>query len=113
MMKTTIKRISQKTAFLGLLFLTPSLLFASTTGGGAISSELQIVTILNQIIEFVTGPVAVLFIILGFIVGAGTIAVARQNDASGWQRIGKVIVGGAILFGAVGIANLFFAGAVI
>lgn len=112
-MKTRIKTFIQLVAALSILLIVPEVVFGSTTGGGSIGGQLQITQIIWDIVDFLTGPIAIALIVLGFIVGAGTIAVARQNDAAGWQRLGKVIIGATIAFGAIGLVNLFFGGAVI
>jgi type IV secretory pathway VirB2 component (pilin) len=112
-MKTHIKTLIRTITALPLLIIVPMAAFGSTTGGGAIGGQLQITQIIWDIVDFLTGPIAIALIVLGFIVGAGTIAVARQNDAAGWQRLGKVIIGATIAFGAIGLVNLFFGGAVI
>ncbi|MCC5942430.1 MAG: TrbC/VirB2 family protein [Balneolaceae bacterium] len=100
---------------LGLLILItmPVWLYAAGTGTDTIGGELMIVEIVWDIIEFLQGGIAIALITLGIIVGAAAIAVSRANDASGWHRIGKVVVGGSIVLAAVSIVGAIFQGAVV
>jgi type IV secretory pathway VirB2 component (pilin) len=85
---------------------------ASTTGS-SFGGGLQLVTIGNQIINFLTGPVALIIITLGFVVGAITVVFAQQRDQGGYKRLGKAIIAGSILVGATSLVTFFFNGALI
>jgi type IV secretory pathway VirB2 component (pilin) len=85
---------------------------ASTTGS-SFGGGLQLVTIGNQIINFLTGPIALIIITLGFVIGAVTVVFAQQRDQGGYKRLGKAIIGGSILVGATSLVTFFFNGALI
>lgn len=103
-----------KLTILTLIWIAiPGLLFAAGTGQESFGGELRIVTIVWDIIDFLQGGLAIALITLGVIVGAAAIAVSRANDSAGWQRIGKVVIGGSIALAAVSIVGAMFQGAVI
>lgn len=89
------------------------MVFAAGTGQETFGGELRIVTIIWDIIDFLQGGLAIALITLGIIIGAAAIAVSRANDSSGWQRIGKVVIGGSIALAAVSIVGTMFQGALI
>ena|SRR5699024_6712389 len=95
------------------LILFPAPTWASATGGESFGGSLQLVKIANQIIDFLQGPIAMILITLGLIVGGAGIMFGRESDKRGFKRIGWVVVGGSIIVGATSLVSYFFGGAVI
>ena len=61
-MKTHIKTLIRTITALPLLIIVPAVAFGSTTGGGAIGGQLQITQIIWDIVDFLTGPIAIALI---------------------------------------------------
>lgn len=112
-MKTTYKKILSSSTLLISTLIFPVFAFASTSAGGPLGAELEVSNILQSIINFITSENALFVVIIGIVLGGGLIIFARQNDSKGWHRVGQAVIGGTVIFGAIGVANLFFSGAVI
>jgi|GEM_PF-3919832 len=86
---------------------------ASTSGGGSFGGGVPIVNIGNQFINWFQGPMGMILITLGLIMGGVSVIFGRENDRRGFKRVGWAFVGGSIIVGATSIAGYFFGGAVI
>lgn len=95
------------------LIMFPSATIASTSGGGSFGGGMPLINIANQVIDFLQGPIAMILITLGLILGGVGIVFGRENDKRGFKRLGWAVVGGSIIVGASSLVTFFFGGAVI
>ncbi len=93
-----MKRSSTVAAAVILALFTPMLAYAQQSG-----DPLQ--TTAQKVITWITGPMGILIVTLGIIIGALMVIFGRTHE--GWGHLGKVVIGGAILIGAVQVVHLF------
>jgi hypothetical protein len=95
-----------------ILFLTtPTLLLASTSGGGALASEINAVSILNQIADLLSGQ---LLIATATVAGALAFYGFLQHKNGHGSKWEKLMYVGIFLIGVTsigGVVELLFAGA--
>lgn len=109
-----MKKLRQIYYSLLLIFLTPSLLFASTTyGGGALASQIKAVGILRQIAGFLSGPLLItVAIVAGIIAGYGFLKKNRGHGER-WQGLYRVGMFLVIVTSIGGVVKLLFSGVTI
>lgn len=94
-----------------VLITTPSILLGSTTGGGALASEINAVTILTQIADLLSGELIIATaIISGMIAGYGFF---RKNKGHGsrWEGLYRTGIALIIVTSIAGVVQLLFSGA--
>lgn len=107
-----MKYITTLSLALVLFLMKPYAVLASTTGSG-LGGSLQLVSIGQSIVDFLTGPIALILITLGILASGITIIKSKRNDDKGWSRLGNAIIGGSIILAASSLVSFFFSGALI
>lgn len=99
---------------LTMAILAPAAAFASSTGTSSFGGEhFVLIDVIQSVLEFASGQLGVLVIAGGIVAGGFLIITNRENDSSGYKRIGKALIGGSIIFSAISLAGFFFSGATI
>lgn len=96
-MKTRTRTILRITLF-ALLLLTLSLAVLAQQGGDPLTSTAQ-----KVVQEFQT--LAPYLVTIGVIIGGAALIFGHSDS---WNRIGRVIIGGAIIIGASALVTLLF-----
>lgn len=94
-----------------IVITTPSMLMASTSGGGALASEIQGMDTLDQIADLLTGELLIgVAIIAGAAAGYGFF---RKNNGHGsrWEKLMWVGIGLIVVSSIGGVIRLLFSGA--
>lgn len=111
--KTAKKTLITVAAFL-VVMVNPIAAFASTSGGGGkFGQSLGLIDILQDIQDFLTGPIMTTIIVIAFIVGAVMLLVNRRGENQGAKKMAVSLVAGSLIFSAPSLVDLLFAGAVI
>jgi|SRR5699024_2751638 len=94
-----------------LFIASPSLLLASTSGGGALSSEIEAVSILEQFADFLSGELLIATAVLAGIIAAYGFLRNNKGHGSRWEKLMYVGIFLIIATSISGVVRLLFAGA--
>ena len=94
-----------------LLITTPIMSMASTTGGGALASEINAVSIMQQIADLLSGELIIAAaIISGMIAGYGFFK-KNKGHGSRWEGLYRTGIALIIVTSIAGVVQLLFSGA--